>query len=355
MKAGWTINTLGNTCDMYQPKTISCKEMVQDGTYPVFGANGIIGRYDQYNHEEPQLLITCRGATCGSINISEPFSWITGNAMVIRPKQEGIDIRFLEYILRGGINISEAITGAAQPQITRTNLSPLKISYPTSLIEQQRIVAILDEAFEAIAVARANAEQNRQNARALFESYLQSVFSQRGDGWSEAKLSECFRLKSGDALTSKEMKSGEYPVYGGNGIAGTHDTFNLSGNNVIIGRVGALCGNARNIEESIWLTDNAFQVTDLKYDFDYAFLTYLLNFKNLRSLARQSAQPVISNSSLKDLLLNFPNITEQRNIVIQLDALSNKTQRLESLYQRKIAALDELKQSLLQQAFNGQL
>ena len=275
--------------------------------------------------------------------------------MVIRPKQEGIDIRFLEYILRGGINISEAITGAAQPQITRTNLSPLKISYPTSLIEQQRIVAILDEAFEAIAVARANAEQNRQNARALFESYLQSVFSQRGDGWSEAKLSECFRLKSGDALTSKEMKSGEYPVYGGNGIAGTHDTFNLSGNNVIIGRVGALCGNARNIEESIWLTDNAFQVTDLKYDFDYAFLTYLLNFKNLRSLARQSAQPVISNSSLKDLLLNFPNITEQRNIVIQLDALSNKTQRLESLYQRKIAALDELKQSLLQQAFNGQL
>ena len=205
MKAGWTITTLGDTCDMYQPKTISCKEMVQDGAYPVFGANGIIGRYDQYNHEEPQLLITCRGATCGSINISEPFSWITGNAMVIRPKQEGIDIRFLEYILRGGINISEAITGAAQPQITRTNLSPLKISYPTSLIEQQRIVAILDEAFEAIAATRANAEQNRQNARALFDSYLQSVFSQRDDGWTEKPLGEMAMFRNGVNFTKSSQ------------------------------------------------------------------------------------------------------------------------------------------------------
>lgn len=75
--------------------------MVPDGAYPVFGANGIIGRYYQYNHEEPQLLITCRGATCGSVNISEPFSWITGNAMVVRPKSAEIDMRFLEYLFRG--------------------------------------------------------------------------------------------------------------------------------------------------------------------------------------------------------------------------------------------------------------
>lgn len=155
--------------------------MVPDGAYPVFGANGIIGRYDQYNHEEPQLLITCRGATCGSVNISERFSWITGNAMVVRPKNAEIDMRFLEYLFRGGIDISKAITGAAQPQITRTNLSPLQISYPTSPTEQRRIVAILDEAFAGIATACAHAEQNLQNARALFESYLQTVFTERGE------------------------------------------------------------------------------------------------------------------------------------------------------------------------------
>ncbi|HPB91842.1 MAG TPA: restriction endonuclease subunit S, partial [Rugosibacter sp.] len=70
MKVGWSSTTLGESCDIYQPKTISTKEMVPEGAYPVFGANGIIGRYDKFNHEEPQLLITCRGATCGSVNVS---------------------------------------------------------------------------------------------------------------------------------------------------------------------------------------------------------------------------------------------------------------------------------------------
>ena len=83
MKNGWKTETLGDACEIYQPKTISGKDMVQDGSYPVFGANGVIGRYDKFNHEEPQLLITCRGATCGSVNISAPRSWITGNAMVV--------------------------------------------------------------------------------------------------------------------------------------------------------------------------------------------------------------------------------------------------------------------------------
>ena len=109
MKSGWKTTTLADTCEMYQPKTISGKEMVEDGAYPVFGANGIIGRYDKYNHEEAQLLITCRGATCGSVNVSEPKSWVTGNAMVVRPKNGKIGLRFLEYLFRGGIDISKQI------------------------------------------------------------------------------------------------------------------------------------------------------------------------------------------------------------------------------------------------------
>jgi len=76
LKKGWKTETLGDACEMYQPKTISGKEMVEDGAYPVYGANGVIGRYNQFNHEEPQLLITCRGATCGSVNISAPRSWV---------------------------------------------------------------------------------------------------------------------------------------------------------------------------------------------------------------------------------------------------------------------------------------
>ena len=143
---GWVEKSLGETCEMYQPKTIGTKDLVPDGPYPVFGANGVIGRYDKFNHEEPQLLVTCRGATCGSVNISEPNSWITGNAMVVRPKDHALDLHFLEFVFRGGIDIAAAITGAAQPQITRTNLSPLLIRFPKSVTEQTRLA----EKFEAL-------------------------------------------------------------------------------------------------------------------------------------------------------------------------------------------------------------
>ena len=115
MRDGWQTVKLGEVCEIYQPKTISKKEMLPDGEFVVFGANGIIGRYNKYNHEEPQLLVTCRGATCGSINVSEPYAWITGNAMVINPKVENLTKRFLEYYLRGGVDFSKVISGAAQP------------------------------------------------------------------------------------------------------------------------------------------------------------------------------------------------------------------------------------------------
>jgi type I restriction enzyme S subunit len=140
-------------------------------------------------------------------------------------------------------------------------------------------------------------------------------------GWERQRLEDCFKLTSGDGLTSKMMsENGIYPVFGGNGIAGFHNDYNLSGSNVIVGRVGALCGNVRHMDEKIWLTDNAFKIVNFRYEFDHSFLTYLLNFNNLREFARQAAQPVISNSSLKDLILVFPkSLNEQQRIVAILD------------------------------------
>jgi type I restriction enzyme S subunit len=288
----------------------------------------------------------------------EETTTVDSHVAIVRPIPGLFHLDFFGYML---VVIEDAIKEAGegcggQTELSRSVLAErFSVSYPASLAEQQRIVGLLDEAFEGLATAKANAEKNLQNARALFESHLQSVFSQRGEGWVEKRLEECFRLKSGDGLTSKAMNDGRFPVFGGNGIAGMHDEFNLSGDNVIIGRVGALCGNARHITEEIWLTDNAFRIVDRHFEFDDAFLTYLLNFKNLRSFARQAAQPVISNSSLKDLLLTFPEIVKQKKIAAQLDALAEETHRLESIYQQKLAALEALKKSLLHQAFTGAL
>ena len=175
---GWVEKSLGEICEMYQPKTIGMKDLVPDGPYPVFGANGVIGRYDKFNHAEPQLLVTCRGATCGAVNVSMPKSWITGNAMVIRPKNDALNLQFLEFVFRGGVDISKAITGAAQPQITRTNLSPILIRFPISIEVQGRLA----EQFENIASETQRLESLYQRKLAAFDDLKQSLLHQAFSG-----------------------------------------------------------------------------------------------------------------------------------------------------------------------------
>jgi type I restriction enzyme S subunit len=378
MKDGWQTSTLGDTCELYQPKTISGKEMVVDGAYPVFGANGVIGRYDKFNHEEPQLLITCRGATCGSVNISEPKSWITGNAMVVRLKNVSIEMRFLEYLFRGGIDISKAITGAAQPQITRTNLAPLEIKYPVDVTEQQRIVGILDEAFDAITTAKANAEQNLQNARALFESHLQSVFTQRGEGWVDTVIGECIQFidyrgktpqKTGSGLqliTAKNVKMGYVQDEPREFVdPNSYDSWMTRGipklGDVLFTTEAPLANVAQlETEEKVVFAQRIIIMQPDASRLDSTFLKYLLLSQPVqqRIHAKGTGATVqgIKASLLKLIEISFPkSISEQQQIVAKLDALREETQRLESLYQRKLAALDELKKSLLHQAFSGML
>ncbi|MWV62510.1 N-6 DNA methylase [Helicobacter saguini] len=128
---------LESICKMYQPKTITSAEILDNGKYKVYGANGVIGYYNEYNHKDSEVAMTCRGATCGTINFTEPESWITGNAMIITPlDSKKILKKFLVYILPL-TNIKYVITGTAQPQITRTNLSQLQIPLPPLEIQKQ--------------------------------------------------------------------------------------------------------------------------------------------------------------------------------------------------------------------------
>ena len=203
----WIHTTLGELCKMYQPKTISAKEMVADGDYVVFGANGIIGKYDKYNHEEPQLLVTCRGATCGAVNVSKPYSWINGNAMVIQPDLEKVSLKYMEYLFRGGINLTTAITGAAQPQITRKSLEPIQFSYPP-LPEQERIVAKLDAAFAEIDEAVEAVENKITELSSLYENAVTAEFMSI-ENPLEKKLSDvCEKITDGTHQTPKYFDEG---------------------------------------------------------------------------------------------------------------------------------------------------
>lgn len=138
--------TLQDIADIYQPQTIASTDLTEDG-YLVYGANGIIGKYHSFNHEKEQICITCRGNTCGTVNFTEPKSWITGNAMVINTDNyaKNVNKRYLFHYL-SSINFNSIISGSGQPQIVRQPLAKLKLILPVLKI-QNRIAECLDAMF----------------------------------------------------------------------------------------------------------------------------------------------------------------------------------------------------------------
>ena len=179
MRQGWEYKKLGDLCDIYQPKTLATEQLVVDGKYYVYGANGIIGRYNDYNHEQSEILLTCRGATCGTINISLPYSWINGNAMVIHRKSEDLSFDFLKYLMLS-LDYSLIITGAAQPQITRQKIAPIIVKFP-SLSVQQSIVSELDKINELIRLKKEQLKDYDNLAQSIFyEMFGDPVVNEKG-------------------------------------------------------------------------------------------------------------------------------------------------------------------------------
>ena len=171
----WPVKTLGDFCEIYQPQTIGMKDMVDVGKYVVYGANGPIGLYDRFNHEESEVTVTCRGATCGTVNVTPPQVWITGNAMVVRPFETEMTKQMMRYVLEG-LDYSSIITGAAQPQITRQTIAPTAIQVPP-LEDQKRIVTRLDLMKAKTAEMVAAYDAKLTAAKNLRQSILEAAFA----------------------------------------------------------------------------------------------------------------------------------------------------------------------------------
>lgn len=222
---------------------------------------------------------------------------------------------------------------------------------------QQLIVTKLDTIFAEIDKATAAAETNAKNAEVLFQNHLSEVFKRGGENWEVYKIKDLIKIRSGDFLPLKNMNNeGSIDVYGGNGISGKHNLHNLSGDNIIIGRVGAKCGNVRLIRGNIWVTDNAFYVSEFKKNINKEFLSLVLKFKNLRTLANQMAQPVISFATIKETELKIPNSLEKQVEILKIkNLLELQIKVLNDSNIKKAYSLNLLKQSILKQAFNGEL
>ena len=135
---------LGTLAEIYQPQTITKTDLPDNGKYPVYGANGIIGFYDRFNHKESQIMITCRGSTCGTVNLSTPYSWITGNSMVINIDEHTsiVDKKYLYYYLKTQ-SFNDLISGSGQPQIVRKPLVNLNVFLP-EISQQIKLREIID-------------------------------------------------------------------------------------------------------------------------------------------------------------------------------------------------------------------
>jgi restriction endonuclease S subunit len=172
---GWSGGSLGEFCEMYQPKTISTKELIENGEFPVYGANGQIGFYDKYNHNDSEVTVTCRGATCGTVNVIPGKSWITGNAMVVRPIDNCMSKPLLSFQLQS-LDFTRVITGTAQPQITRTTLTEIEIILP-SPVEQEKIIEILEEQLSRLDASLAVVDEIEFRTAALRRSLLHAAFT----------------------------------------------------------------------------------------------------------------------------------------------------------------------------------
>ncbi len=306
------------------------------------------------------------------------------NLLLMRPKDVVTSAyldRALKFLFQSGYWRGVCKQSVNQASVNQQDISRVEICYPKSLAEQQRIVDILDEAFEGIATAKANAEKNLQNARALFDSHAQSVLTQRGKGWVEKRLEEVAdancSLSYGIVQPGEEFSEG-MPIVRPTDL--TTKVVRLSGlkrinpkladgyrRTALHGGELLLCVRGSTGIVSIAAPELVgANVTRgiVPIRFDHSLLLpefgfYLISSEPVQSQIRAktygAALMQINIRDLRVISLSIPPLKEQAAIGAKLDDLQEETQRLESVYQRKLAVLDELKKSLLHQAFSGLL
>ena len=383
MKKGWQNRPLADfvTSRPGNNKIIKGRQSDQpsDGLVQGFSASGPDGWVGVADYNQPGVVISAVGARCGKTFFTDGAWTAIANTHVLLPGKD-LDPRWLWY--RTNDEGFWLKGGAAQPFVKVKDTLQQPIPVPP-LMEQQRIVGVLDEAFAGLATAQANAARNLQNARALFESYLEAVFTQRGSGWVKRRLSELCDIKHGYAFEGEYFSNqGDYVLltpgnfYESGGyrdrgekqkyftgpvpsgyvltkgdmlVAMTEQAAGLLGSPIIVPEPDRFLHNQRLglviAKPGVpWVTD---------------FFFHVFNLTAVRQAIHDSASGTkvrhTSPSKIGAVPVWCPALAEQQRIATQFDALAAETQRLTGIYEQKQAALSALKKSLLHQAFAGGL
>ncbi len=383
MKNGWKEKSVGEILQLEYGKPLDKLDRKPNGRFPVYGANGEKDRTDKFYHDKPSVIVGRKGSA-GEINLTEKKFWPLDVTYFVTFDACKHDLRFLYYLLTT-LDLPKLAKGV-KPGINRNEVYSQATKIPP-LPEQQRIVGILDEAIAGIATATAIAEKNLQNARALFDSHLNAVFIQGGEGWTEKALDELCEIKHGFAFDGAEFSSdvpegkpivitpGNF-TEDGKLIFNAKNTTRFSGELLSAFRfdIGDLVVVMTDLSSKMKILGKpAFVETDKvlhnqrigrvifrNKKIEKRFLYYFMMSDGfLKNIKRSATGTMVKHTAPKRILSNvilFPvDRVAQRGIIGKLDSLRDETQRLESIYQQKLAALDALKKSLLHQAFTGQL
>lgn len=399
MKNGWQTKTLGELCEVVNggtPKTgvpeywngnhlwITPAEMGNrispyvDDTERKITDLGL--RDSSARMLPPNSVILSSRAPIGHLVINTaPMATNQGCKGLVPGSQ--LQYRFLYYYLTSIVDLLNSLgTGATFKELSGGKLKEVTVPFP-SLPEQRRIVGILDKAFDGVATAKANTEKNLQNSRTLFESHLQSVFTRRGPGWVEKRLGDVadtqyglsepmneegkgykiFRMgevQGGRLIDTGRMKFADisraefekYKLQPADILFNRTNSFELVGKTGILGLQGDYCFASYLVR--VLLKPDVMLP---------AFLNYFMNSERFQASVKKKASKSINQANINATILSnesipFPeSLKEQKIIITRLDALREETQHLGRLYQRKLAALEQLKRSLLHQAFAGEL
>lgn len=380
----WPTKTLEQVSINLDSKRIPITKAARvGGEFPYYGASGIVDFVDDYIFEGDALLISEDGANllARSTPIAFPASgkyWVNNHAHIL--KFESLTTqRFVELYLES-ITLESYITGAAQPKLNQKALNSIKIPFP-ELSEQQRIVAMLDEALEGIAKARYNAGKNLKNTRELLDHYLRAIFAPRDGEWKFKRLGEMVIFRNGINF-NKSSKGELIKILGVRDFQASYwapldklesitpdgtlpDSDMLQKDDLLFVRSNGnpeLIGRCLLIGEiSERTTHSGFTIRARLHSTEIS-PKYLCHFLKSNSARRTMIDggnganiKSLSQGTLSNLEIPFPTVKEQTQIVGLIESLQEKVQVLESIYRRKLVSLDELRKSILHQAFIGNL
>jgi len=373
MNQVWETKKLGEVIKLEYGKPLDKSKREATGLYPVYGANGEKARSNEYYFNKKSIIVGRKGSA-GEINITAEKFWPLDVTYFVTFDERKYNLKFLFHLL-SALNLPKLAKGV-KPGINRNDVYSLDVSLPP-LPEQKRIVKILDKAFAAIEKAKANTEKNLQNSRELFDSYLNNIFANPGEDWEEKSLDNVCIVERGSSprpikkyLTTEANGVNWIKIGDTKGITkyisetkekitpeGSKKSRYVKEDDFILSNSMSF-GKPYIMKTSGYIHDGWF-VLRLKDYIDTDFFYYLLISPFVQNqftiLSSGAIVKNISSDLVKKAILPIPTLNEQKKIAKIIEEQVSEIKKLETIYQQKLKDLEELKKSILQKAFNGEL